>query len=66
MAITRKTIHTIAAVEINDDYGITLTVHNQRETIRLDLTPGEAVNLGTELVTAGTVAAVQREEDEAS
>jgi len=66
MAITRQTTQILAAAEINDDYGVDVTVHRGREKLTVKLTQGEAFGLVHEIQEAALTAARTEREDGAS
>lgn len=66
MAITRTTTTTIAAAEVNDQYGVDLTIHQGREKLTVRLTRSEAFELAEELEKAVTAAHWAADEDGAS
>lgn len=49
MAITRQTTQTLASAEVNDQYGVDVTVHVDRERLTVKLTRSEATALCAEI-----------------
>ncbi len=49
MAITRQTTQTLAAAELNDQYGVDVTVQVGREKLTVKLTRAEAHALSAEI-----------------
>lgn len=63
MAITRQTTQPLASADINDQYGVDVTIHQGRERLTVKLTRGEALELAREIQAASFAAGFAAIED---